>query len=291
MVSDISNVRPSSGRATVRRLIASLACVFALLGGGGWIAPAAAQAPTVTSISPNSGPAAGGTVVIIMGTNFTASATVKFGNTAVTAGSVVFVGTSEIAVTSSPPGTGTVDITVTTAGGTSATSAVDQFTYLALPTVTGISPSTGSGAGGTSVTITGTNFTGATKVNFGGVAAASFTVNSATSITATSPAGSGTVDVIVTTPGGTSATSAADQFTFTAVPPTVTSISPNAGPVAGGTQVTINGTNFFAGATVKFGNTAVAAGSVNVVSSTQITVTARAVSTFCESGGFPFGRE
>ena len=177
MVSDISNVRPSSGRATVRRLIASLACVFALLGGGGWIAPAAAQAPTVTSISPNSGPAAGGTVVIIMGTNFTAGATVKFGNTAVNPVNVSFVGTGEIAVLSSPAGTGTVDITVTTAGGTSATSAVDQFTYLALPTVTGISPSTGSGAGGTSVTITGTNFTGATSVNFGAAGpASSFTV-------------------------------------------------------------------------------------------------------------------
>ena len=73
MLSDISNVRPSFGRAMVRRLIASLACAFALLGGGGWIAPAAAQAPTVTSISANSGPAGGGTVVIIMGTNFTAS--------------------------------------------------------------------------------------------------------------------------------------------------------------------------------------------------------------------------
>jgi uncharacterized membrane protein len=39
-------------------------------------------------------------------------------------------------------------------------------------------------------------------------------VNSATSITAVSPKGRGTVDVTVTTPAGTSPTSAADQFTF-----------------------------------------------------------------------------
>jgi hypothetical protein len=180
MLSDILNAWPSSGRATVRGLIASLACAFVLLGGGGWIAPAAAQAPTVTSLTPNSGPAGGGTEVIIAGTNFTSTATVKFGNTAVNPVSVLFVGSGEIVVTSSPAGTGTVDVTVTTAGGTSATSVNDQFTYTALPTVTGVSPTTGSGAGGTSVTITGTNFTGATNVNFGGFAAASFTVNSAT---------------------------------------------------------------------------------------------------------------
>ena len=80
-----------------------------------------------------------------------------------------------------------------------------------------VSPTSGPTAGGTSVTITGAGLSGATAVNFGGTAAASFTVNSATSITATSPAeGAGTVDITVTTPTGTSATSASDQFTFVA---------------------------------------------------------------------------
>jgi len=88
------------------------------------------------------------------------------------------------------------------------------------PTVTGVSPSGGPVAGGTSVTITGTGFTGATGVDFGSaaVSASSFTVNSGgTSITATAP---GTavagppVDVTVTTPAGTSATSPADQYTY-----------------------------------------------------------------------------
>jgi hypothetical protein len=45
-------------------------------------------------------------------------------------------------------------------------------------------------------------------------AATGFTVNSATQITATAPAGTGTVDVRVTTAGGTSATGAADQYTY-----------------------------------------------------------------------------
>jgi len=65
------------------------------------------------------------------------------------------------------------------------------------------------------VTITGTNLAGATEVDFGGVAVG-FVVNSDSSITAVSPArGAGTVDVTVTTDGGTSAASASDQFTYT----------------------------------------------------------------------------
>jgi uncharacterized membrane protein len=41
------------------------------------------------------------------------------------------------------------------------------------------------------------------------------TVDSDTQITAISPAGTGTVDITVTTPAGTSAVSQDDQFTYT----------------------------------------------------------------------------
>ena len=93
-------------------------------------------------------------------------------------------------------------MTVTTAGGhqrrqapptTSATSPA--------PTGHGSEPGRRPATGGTSVTITGTNLTGATTVKFGSTSAA-FTVNSASWITAVSPAGSGTVDMSVTTAGG-----------------------------------------------------------------------------------------
>jgi alpha-tubulin suppressor-like RCC1 family protein len=82
------------------------------------------------------------------------------------------------------------------------------------PTVSGIAPNEGPRAGGTTVTISGTEFNGATAVKFGSSEAASFTVNSDKSISAVSPPGTGTVDVTVTTPGGTSATSEADRFTY-----------------------------------------------------------------------------
>ena len=171
-----------------------------------------APIPTVTGIIPVTGPVAGGTTVIITGTGFTGATAVDFGSIA--ASITAITGTQITAV--SPAGSvGMVDVTVTTPGGTSATSSADQFTYMPVPTVTGISPSSGPTAGGTTVTITGTGFYGATAVRFGGTAATSFTVITGTQITAVSPIGSvGMVDVTVTTPGATSVTGSADQFTY-----------------------------------------------------------------------------
>src|SRR5262249_27033702 len=139
------------------------------------------------------------------------------------------------------------------------------------PNVTSVSPTSGPPSGGTSVTVTGTNFTGATAVTFGSVAATSFTVNSSTSIAATSPAENPgpPVDIRVTTAGGISAINSGDQFTFNA-PPTVTSISPLAGPSSGGTTVTINGTGFTGATAVKFGGTNATSFTVN----TSIKITA-----------------
>jgi hypothetical protein len=64
------------------------------------------------------------------------------------------------------------------------------------------------------VTIAGSGFSSATSVNFGAGNPASFSVVSDTEIDATSAAGSGTVDITVISPGGTSSTSGADEFTY-----------------------------------------------------------------------------
>lgn len=88
----------------------------------------------------------------------------------------------------------------------------------ATPVLTSIAPASGPSSGGTSVTLTGSELTDATGVRFGATPARNFTVNSATSITATAPAGSGVVDVTVTTPSGTTATTAATRFTFIDAP-------------------------------------------------------------------------
>jgi IPT/TIG domain len=124
------------------------------------------------------------------------------------------------------------------------------------PAITGLSPVSGVFAGGTLVTITGTGFTGATSVDFGSAPATDVTVHGDTQVTALSPAGTGIVDVSVTTPGGTSPTTGADGYTYVSAAslPVVTSISPRSGPGAGGTLVTITGTGLTDATGVFFGS-------------------------------------
>ena len=83
------------------------------------------------------------------------------------------------------------------------------------PAVTAIVPGAGSVNGGTPVGIVGSDLTGASEVTFGTRRALSFSVDSDSSITAVAPPGAaGIVDVHVTTPSGTSATSDADRYAY-----------------------------------------------------------------------------
>jgi len=200
-------------------------------------------APNVTGISPARGPLAGGTVVNVTGTGFTGATAVKFGNTAGTA--LTVNSDTQINITSPAGAAGTVNVTVTTPGGTSANSSANQFTYAPAPTVTGIAPTSGTVDGGTVVNVTGTGFTLATAVNFGAKTGTNLTVNSDTQINITSPDGAAgaVVHLTVTTPGGTSTTSDADRFTY-AVPPSVTGITPESGINTGLISVNITGTDF-----------------------------------------------
>ena len=82
------------------------------------------------------------------------------------------------------------------------------------------------------------------------------------------------MDVTVIAPGGTSAVTVLDHFTYVP-PPTVTGVSPNTGPKTGGTSVTITGTGFALGTTATtftFGKSK--ATSVNCLSTTECTLTA-----------------
>jgi hypothetical protein len=210
--------------------------------------------PTVTSVSPAVGTEAGGTEVTVTGTNLNEVTAVDFG---LSPASFFFVNNEGSLTAVSPPGTGTVDVTVTAFGGTSLTSFADQFRYEPPPTVTGVSPETGRAAGGTSVTITGTNLAEDTAVDFGSSSATSVVVNSPSSITAVSPKGrpGETVDVTVTTLGGISPTSAADHFRYLQnAPLLVKEISPNHGASSGGTPVTITGSAFVGATAVDFGS-------------------------------------
>ncbi len=84
-------------------------------------------APTVTKVEPNTGPEAGGTTVTITGTSFTGVKKVKFGSAEAKS---FAVGSATSITAESPAGSaGTVNVTVTTAGGKSAASSADHFTY------------------------------------------------------------------------------------------------------------------------------------------------------------------
>ena len=104
----------------------------------------------------------------------------------------------------------------------SANTAADDFTYLAVPSITHLYPGAGPLDGGNQVVIAGTGFSGVSEVRFGGqvVSGASYVVTSATRITVTNaPAGeAGTVQVQVTTSGGSTPDTALDDYTYTETP-------------------------------------------------------------------------
>src|SRR5205814_257630 len=101
-------------------------------------------------------------------------------------------------------------------------------------------------------------FIGITGVKFGGVPARSFTVNSITQITAVTPpfldsySGPHAVDVSVTTALGSFSGTSTLVFRYS---PVVSKVSPNSGPMIGGTVVTVTGAGFEAvrGAAIYFG--------------------------------------
>ncbi len=123
------------------------------------------NAPTVTSVSPASGPEIPSGSVTIQGANFVnggLAPIVDFGTVA-SIGSMTYSGTS--ITTTIPPSVdpGTINITVTTPAGTSTVSAADQYTYTgsgstAAPDITSANHSTFSAgtAGVFTITTTGT---------------------------------------------------------------------------------------------------------------------------------------
>jgi alpha-tubulin suppressor-like RCC1 family protein len=172
--------------------------------------------PTLTTVKPGKGPAAGGTTVTISGASLSGATAVDFAATPATS----FTVNSATSITAvAPAGTaGAAAITVTTPNGTVVSAVKHGFTYEA-PRITSLTPNAGTIAGGDSVAVTGSGFapgSGATTFTFVKATAASVFCESTTSCLLVTPRGKpGTIDVRATVGKSRSPISPpADSFTF-----------------------------------------------------------------------------
>jgi len=211
--------------------------------------------PEITSLEPDEG--SSGMEVTIHGNHLAAASSVSFGGVSITS----FVSNTDTALKITVPENldlGALDVTVTTAGGTSAKA---TFTVLGKPLINGVSPLIGPV--GRAVSITGVNFEDASRVYFGTVET-TFQVVSASAIETVVPVGAVTAKVKVVTPGGQAESQ--DDFVVKEAA-TITDFVPVSGIV--GTVVTIHGISLGGDVIVKFGT--VNATEVTVVNDTQIT--------------------
>jgi hypothetical protein len=226
--------------------------------------------PSISSVAPQHGSTLGGTPITVTGNNFTTTpdTTVTFGGAP--AVNVAVVNATTITCETPAHAAGAVNVTVTNSNGSDTLPA--GFTYHNAPSLSSVVPSNGTKTGGTSVTITGSDFTtvGPTTVTFGGVAASNIVIVNSITITCTTPPHAvGPVDLTVTNNFGSD--TLVGGFTYVEPPPEVLAISPEHGPIAGGTSVTVFG-NYFTttpDTTVSFGT--VYAANVLVVDEHTIT--------------------
>jgi hypothetical protein len=230
----------------------------------------------VTAV-PASGPEANGTKVITLtGSGFKAGNTVKVGTAGVDTASGIQFSLAACAATATTSGVAVIDVAVRTvpsatklvvtvpsltAGAAAVTQKwnvcvyntaspnvlIDAGTYSSLPAPTigaANSPAAGSVAGGDVVTITGTGFTKASTVKFGTVASSKVVFTDSTTVTAVAPsAPAGTVNVVVTTEGGTNAapgTATFDDYLYQ----NAIVVSPTTGDGSVGNAIDITGVGF-----------------------------------------------
>lgn len=208
--------------------------------------------PTVAAITPDRGPTAGGTAVVITGEHFEPGITAQIGGVA--ALDVVFVSATEIRATTPPGLPGPADVRLVNPD-TQEGVLPGGYLYIPPPLVTEVVPAIGPVPGGTEVEIRGQDFLNVgdgAVVTFGGVVATCETVDS-TLIRCTTPpqTEAGFVDVTVTNIDGQSFT-LTDGFEYLN-PPEIVTVVPAEGLMTGGDEVQIFGDGFYEGVVILFG--------------------------------------
>ncbi|MCA9518141.1 MAG: IPT/TIG domain-containing protein, partial [Myxococcales bacterium] len=216
--------------------------------------------PTIISVVPARGPASGGTLMTIEGSElledpdgllptvlFCDSYPALTGCVAADAGDVHVTANGRTLTAATPPHTpGRVDVAVVAPDGQAAYS-VGAFDYSALPTITEIVPASGPTVGGATVTIRGVAYQTGVRALIGGKDCKDVVVLVGEGLRCTTPAGTtGTADVLVVNPdGGTALVSAG--YTYLP-PPIISSATPRVATeedaAAGLVDITISGLNF-----------------------------------------------
>ncbi len=200
-------------------------------------------APQLFQLSPASGPAAGGTVITLTGSNFgtlSAVGTVLFGGVEVP---MIPVSPSEVQAIAPPRPPGSLQAVSVLIN---AQPSGEQPYQVGWPSIDSFQPANAPTQGGVVITIEGQNFGQAPDpspiVKFGGILAPVQSRISQTEIHATVPAGSGVGKSLLVFVGGVESPPSAQLFSYD--PPVILGISPEIGPALGGVRITLTGANF-----------------------------------------------
>jgi hypothetical protein len=220
--------------------------------------------PSITTISPTSGPIDGGTRVTIFGDGFQAPVQVFFGSQDAIVISVTFkqiIVMSPTARDTAPSGsgavTGPVDIKIINIASNKSVTSASAFRYTPKMQITNISPGQGTAFGGTTVRIDGVGFTDPVSVVIATIPARTISVSGTEILAVTSPTPSpcapptGPVSAVNVDNGdGASGPS----YTYTPEIPLITGVSPGSITVGMGTTVTVTkpGVGIDGTATIRF---------------------------------------
>ena len=216
--------------------------------GTGVDVPVRAPQATLLSITPDTGPTAGGNVVTITGSGFLTGLQVTFGTT--TATGLTVLGPALLTCIAPGGAPGPVSVVVAHPGGTPSAPG-GPYTYVSPnppPILQRVAPPTGPVSGGFRLLLSGDAFLPGVGITVGGTAATDVTVVDARTLTCVAPAGPlGPANVGVMNPDGQGA-SLAGAYAW--IPDlTLTGISPLL-PEAG-VQVTVTGAGHMAGLTLE----------------------------------------
>jgi hypothetical protein len=213
--------------------------------------------PVLTSVSPSSGPEAGGTLLTLRGSNFSLGASIT------AAGLPCRLMTQDsktlTCLTSAYSSDGVLgsSTSVEVKNGNGKKSILSSsFQYNPAPRIESTYPVSGPVTGGTRITIYGSDFNSKTRITIGGNPCPQVAGSSGRfSVSCIIPEGnsSGAADVQVVNSDGQSY-SLKNGYTYERVIPRITGLYPQTGLISGGTRISIDGAYFRPSATVTVGS-------------------------------------